>query len=72
MTDRAKKFSAVLWSLENPRKDRVDHYLRVADQDNISIAHRLNDEDDFIEVVISRRKARLLARRINKMLDDTK
>ena len=72
MTDRAKKFAATLWALENPRKAPVDHYIRVADQDNISIAYRLAAGEWFGEVVLSRRKARLLAKRINQMLDETK
>ena len=77
MTNRAKKFSTVVWALENPRTTRIDHYIRVADQDNITISYRYIFDESwtgsrFHELTLSRRKARLLAKRLNQILDETK
>lgn len=77
MTDRAKKFATTLWALENPSKDSIDHYIKVGSQDTISIFFRHIFDDEwggsrFLEMKLSRRKARLLAKRLNQMLDETK
>ena len=69
--NRAKKFSAKAWSVENPRTDRIDCYLEVKSQDKVAIFVRdANDPTFFDGIVMPRRKARLLAKRINQMLDE--
>lgn len=68
--NRKEKFAATVWSSENPRNGPINSYLRTESQDRVLIAFRQSDTF-FSGFTMSRRKARLLAKRINQMLDET-
>lgn len=65
----ASHVPSVIWSLRDPS---YGSFVRTFDEDSIGLT--LTDADPRMEgvsVVISRRDARLLAKRLNECLDDT-
>lgn len=68
--DRKKYNGSLVWCVEDVRKGPIDFYVEVVDQQRVKIMFR-ESETTFVGFTISRRKARLLARRINQCLDAT-
>jgi hypothetical protein len=76
MKNRAKKFATTIWSVEDPSKKQIQNYVRVSPDDDGAVKLVFFKDGSvpfptYSVVTLTRNKARLLARRINQMLEET-
>lgn len=73
---RLNKWGNTTWSVQNPYKDIIRTYVRIGVSSDVEVVGRSVREGqpfyDWVVLEMTRSEARLLAKRINQMLEETK